>query len=90
VAHPGRYDFDDLTLDSFLSEFKRYGGSAIEVVTGSHTPDEYPHYAAVAKKYDLLASRGSDFHAPDESPVDLGMLPPLAATLTPVWHDWGL
>jgi hypothetical protein len=34
----------------------------------------------------LLASRGSDFHSPDESHVDLGTLPPLPGKLTPVWE----
>jgi predicted metal-dependent phosphoesterase TrpH len=88
VAHPGRYDFDDLALDVLLREFKRLGGTGIEVVTGSHTPDEYVQFAGVAKKYDLLASRGSDFHAPGESPIALGELPSLPPSLTPVWHDW--
>ncbi|TFV89359.1 PHP domain-containing protein [Oxalobacteraceae bacterium OM1] len=90
VAHPGRYDLSDLALDSFLKEFKRFGGVGVEVVTGSHTPDEYGRFADVARQYGLLASRGSDFHAPGESHTDLGGLPPLPATLVPVWHDWRL
>lgn len=88
VAHPGRYDFSDLELDVFLSEFKRLGGVGMEVVTGSHTVEEYGRFATVAKHYGLLASRGSDFHAPDESNTELGMLPPLPATVVPVWHNW--
>ncbi|RJG06462.1 PHP domain-containing protein [Noviherbaspirillum cavernae] len=90
VAHPGRYQFSDLELDIFLNEFKRLGGTAVEVVTGSHTIEEYEQFAKIAKTYGLLASRGSDFHAPGESHVDLGKLPPLPATLTPIWHDWRL
>jgi predicted metal-dependent phosphoesterase TrpH len=88
VAHPARYKFNDVALDAFLNEFKQLGGAGVEVVTGSHTVDEYDQYAKVAKNYGLLASRGSDFHAPGESPVDLGGLPPLPAGLTPVWHNW--
>lgn len=88
VAHPGRYDLDEMVQDAFLSEFKRLGGAGIEVVTGSHTIDEFATYAEVARKYGFLASRGSDFHAPGESHTDLGALPPLPASLTPVWHDW--
>ncbi len=88
VAHPGRYDLSDLEMDVFLSEFKRYGGTGVEVVTGSHTEEEYARFAVVAKNYGLLASRGSDFHAPDESHTQLGALPPLPATVVPVWHDW--
>jgi len=88
VAHPGRYNFSDLALDALLAEFKQFGGTGIEVVTGSHTVEEYDQFARVARQYGLLASRGSDFHAPGESPIDLGTLPQLPATLTPVWHDW--
>lgn len=88
VAHPGRYGFSDLELDAFFAEFKRFGGTAVEVVTGSHTVEEYGQFAIVAKNYGLLASRGSDFHAPGESQTELGSLPPLPASLTPVWHDW--
>jgi hypothetical protein len=90
LAHPGRYKFDEIALDAFLNEFKQLGGTAVEVVTGSHTVDEYDQYAKVAKSYGLLASRGSDFHGPGESHIDLGALPPLPSGLLPVWHDWRL
>jgi 3',5'-nucleoside bisphosphate phosphatase len=88
IAHPGRYDFSELEQQVFFEEFKRLGGTGVEVVTGSHTVEEYARFARVAQQYGLLASRGSDFHAPDESQSELGMLPPLPAHLTPVWHDW--
>jgi len=88
VAHPGRYKLSDLAFDAFFNEFKQLGGSAIEVITGSHTPDQYGYYAKVATDYGFLASRGSDFHSPSESRVDLGALPPLPDSLTPVWHNW--
>ncbi len=90
VAHPGRYDFSDTALDALFAEFRQLGGTGVEVVTGSHTVEEYAQFAAVARRLGLLASRGSDFHAPGESHADLGTLPPLPASLTPVWHDWQL
>jgi predicted metal-dependent phosphoesterase TrpH len=88
VAHPGRYNFSDMALGALLSEFKQYGGAGIEVVTGSHTVDQYDQYARIANQYGLLASRGSDFHAPEESKVDLGTLPPLPPSVKPVWQSW--
>lgn len=88
VAHPGRYKYGVVAFGAFLDEFKQLGGSAIEVVTGSHTVDQYPVYAKVAQDYGFMASRGSDFHGPHESRIDLGRLPPLPAGVTPVWHDW--
>jgi predicted metal-dependent phosphoesterase TrpH len=88
VAHPGRYDLTPLAFDAFFNEFKNLGGSAIEVVTGSHTLDQYDEYAKIANQYGFMASRGSDFHASDENLPDLGQLPALAKELTPVWHSW--
>jgi hypothetical protein len=90
IAHPGRYKFSGLQFDALFREFRELGGTAIEVVTGSHTVDQYDTYAKIANKYDFLASRGSDFHGPGESRVDLGALPALPPSVTPVWHDWNL
>ena len=90
IAHPGRYKFTDVAFDALFTEFKDLGGVAIEVTTGSHTPDQYEQYAKVANRYGFLASRGSDFHGPGESRVDLGALPPLPSNVKPVWHDWAI
>jgi len=85
IAHPGRYDFTPTEEYALITEFIAHGGRGIEVVTGSHTPAEFQQYADTAIEFGLLASRGSDFHSPDESRIDLGTLPPLASRLTPVW-----
>jgi predicted metal-dependent phosphoesterase TrpH len=88
VAHPGRYRVNRADLRRFLAEFRAAGGEGIEVITGSHTPEQYGEYAHVAREFGFLASRGSDFHGPTESHIDLGRLPPLPSDLKPVWHDW--
>ena len=88
IAHPGRYRFSELVFGAFFEEFKCLGGTMIEVVTGSHSPDQYQQYAKVAQDYGFHASIGSDFHAPGESRVDIGGLPRLPAGLTPVWEEW--
>ena len=88
LAHPGRYKLTRGEMRSFLGEFRDGGGAGIEVVTSSHTAEQFLEYAILAKEFGLLASRGSDFHGPGESRVDLGRLPNLAAELKPVWHDW--
>ncbi len=86
IAHPARYKFSATEEFALFSEFKNHGGEAIEVVTGSHTTAEYASYADMATEFGLAASRGSDFHSPDESHTDLGTLPPLPEHLTPVWE----
>ena len=88
LAHPGRYLMGDGKMRELLTQFKNYGGIGIEVVTGSHSVEQYALYAKLASKFDLLSSRGSDFHAPDESFRDLGHLPQLPDQCVPVWRDW--
>ena len=86
IAHPGRYKFTPNEEFALFSEFKAHGGRGVEVVTGSHYSADYVKYAAMALEFDLLASRGSDFHAPGESHSDLGKLPSLPGQLSPVWE----
>lgn len=86
IAHPARYRFSANEEFALFTEFKSHGGQGVEVVTGSHAPSEYLTYAEMAREFGLAASRGSDFHSPDESRTDLGTLPPLPSGLTPVWE----
>lgn len=86
IAHPGRYRLTATQEYALFTEFIGHGGRAVEVVTGSHSQADYAKYAAMAQEFGLAASRGSDFHSPDESHTDLGRLPPLPSPLTPVWE----
>ena len=86
IAHPGRYKLSVNAEYALFTEFKTHGGRGVEVITGSHTSADFIKYADAAIEFDLLASRGSDFHSPEESRVDLGTLPALPARLTPVWE----
>lgn len=86
VAHPGRYKMSGGDMRRFLDQFKEMGGQGLEVTCGSHSPDNVMHFARLARHYAFHASRGSDFHGPAESYVDLGKLPPLPEDLKPVWR----
>lgn len=85
IAHPARYKFTPTEEYALFSEFKAHGGRGVEVMTGSHSEAERLKYAEMTVEFDMLASRGSDFHSPTESRTDLGTLPDLPGTLTPVW-----
>jgi 3',5'-nucleoside bisphosphate phosphatase len=85
IAHPARYKFTANEEYALFTEFRNHGGRGVEVVTGSHTAAEYVTYGETAREFGLAASRGSDFHSPDESHTDLGTLPYLSGELTPVW-----
>ena len=51
------------------------GRQALEVVTGSHTPEQYAEFARYADQFDLAASCGSDFHGPGDSYRDTAFAP---------------
>jgi len=86
IAHPARYGFTANEEFALFSEFINHGGRGVEVITGSHSSADALQYADTALEFNLAASRGSDFHSPDESHTDLGTLPFLPGTLKPVWE----
>lgn len=88
LAHPGRYDLGRTHMARLLAEFRELGGRAVEVVTGSHTPEQYQYFARLAWQFGLQASLGSDYHGPGHNYIEMGRLPDLPALCTPVWHDW--
>jgi predicted metal-dependent phosphoesterase TrpH len=88
LAHPGRYGLQPMMREEMLKQFGSFGGRAIEVVTGSHRPEEYALWQREALAHGFLASRGADYHGPGESPYEPGRLPMLHASLTPVWSEW--
>lgn len=88
LAHPGRYRVDVREQCSLFAAFKDAGGAAIEVVTGSHTSEQFQFYAGCARRFGLLASAGSDFHGEDGGRRDLGGLPDLPAGCRPVWSQF--
>ena len=86
IAHPARYGFTANEEFALFTEFINHGGRAVEVITGSHSSADALQYADTALEFNLAASRGSDFHSPEESHTDLGTLPWLPGQLTPVWE----
>jgi predicted metal-dependent phosphoesterase TrpH len=85
IAHPGRYNVTPNEEYALFTEFKALGGQGVEVVTGAHNAADVVKYTGYCAEFGLLASRGSDFHSPDESHTDLGRLPDLPGSVTPVW-----
>lgn len=88
LAHPGRYEIRRTNMLLLLEEFRALGGSAIEVVTGSHTGAQYVEFAKYAQMFGLKASQGSDYHGKGISFMEMGRLPALPSGCVPVWQDW--
>ncbi|WP_434149234.1 PHP domain-containing protein [Methylocaldum gracile subsp. desertum] len=88
LAHPQRYKLTASWMRRLIGEFKECGGEALEVVSGTASPSETQSSAEYARRFELCASSGSDFHSPETAWVKLGRLPPLPSDLTPVWTHW--
>lgn len=88
LAHPGRYKMDNARREIMLENFRDLGGVGVEVVTGSHTREQFALWGRYARRFGFLASAGSDYHGPGESYRDLGALPDLPQGCTPVWSQF--
>lgn len=89
LAHPLRYPLSSRRLEGLVAAFAAANGQAIEVVAGRQTPDRTARAAALALKYALQASRGSDFHDPEQAWLVPGQIAPLPGGLSPVWGRLG-
>ncbi|MBV2090917.1 MAG: PHP domain-containing protein [Candidatus Thiodiazotropha sp. (ex Ctena orbiculata)] len=90
IAHPARYRMTRSKLRQLLKQFVALQGDGLEVVSGSHSRDDYVSMAKHAKDFDLMASAGSDFHCPENPWIELGRLPSLPEGCKPVWQNWNL
>lgn len=86
LAHPHHYKMTNRKLGKLLEEFKACGGSGLEVCVPGMTPEKIKYFASLCEKYQLMASRGSDFHTPTNPWVELGRVAELPTDVTPVWQ----
>lgn len=86
LAHPHHYKMTNGKLGRFLEEFKACGGAAMEVCVSGMKPEQTEYFASLCARHELMASRGSDFHTPDNPWIELGRIAPLPNTVSPVWQ----
>jgi predicted metal-dependent phosphoesterase TrpH len=84
LAHPWQYDFTRSKRRKLIIEYQNAGGQALEVVNGMQPPEQVGGLAILAREFGLMASVGSDFHAPGDW-SELGMHRPLPDDLSPLW-----
>ncbi|MDH5570851.1 MAG: hypothetical protein OEY89_03735, partial [Gammaproteobacteria bacterium] len=87
IAHPARYRLSGSRFRQFIGEFCELGGQGFEVVSGSHSRDDMHNMSQLASRFELHASAGSDYHGPENPYMDLGRLPPLPDSCTPIWES---
>lgn len=84
LAHPWQYDFTRSKRRKLVTAFAAAGGHALEVVNGMQPAEQVGGLAILAREFGLLASVGSDFHAPGDW-SELGLYRPLPDDLSPIW-----
>ncbi|RJG13844.1 PHP domain-containing protein [Pseudomonas cavernicola] len=84
LAHAWQYDFTRSKRRKLIAAFIQAGGHALEVVNGMQPAEQVGSLAILAREFGLLASVGSDFHAPGDW-SELGMYRPLPDDLPPLW-----
>lgn len=87
IAHPLKLALTRLKLFALINAFQAAGGIGIEVVSGEMLGQEIRQVADICKRFNLLASSGSDFHS-DASRVGLGMQRELPDDCIPIWQEW--
>lgn len=89
LAHPARYEMGNETLRVLLTEFKRQGGDAIEVVSGCHSIADNARFGRLAKEFGYECSCGTDYHATSEGAREPGLNMDLPQPeCIPVWRRW--
>jgi len=85
-AHPLRYGLSRGALRAAIQAFVDAGGEAIEVANGGGGRDDHVAAAALARRFGLAASKGSDFHDPDFPWVEIGRLARIPPDIPVVWE----
>jgi 3',5'-nucleoside bisphosphate phosphatase len=88
LAHPARYALSAGARRQMLADFVAAGGAALEVVSGGNGAQHVEAMAALAVKYGLMGSVGSDFHDPRLTWNPLGRSLKLPDCVTPVWRSY--
>lgn len=87
LAHPWQYDFTRSKRRRLVIEFAQAGGHALEVVNGMQPLEQVGGLSILAREFGLMASIGSDFHAPGDW-SELGLYRTLPEDLQPLWRHF--
>lgn len=72
IAHPVLYHLSDEELDTLVALLKDAGLMGIEAIYSMNTEADEIRLKALAKKYDLFITGGSDFHGTAKPDLELG------------------
>jgi 3',5'-nucleoside bisphosphate phosphatase len=74
LAHPVQLCCEnDAQLETVVKNLIDLGLAGVEVMHSDHTPAQVERYEALARKYKLLMTGGSDYHGRKKDGLQLGM-----------------
>lgn len=73
LAHPYQTGFEGEELERLLARLRDAGLWGLEAVYSSHSAEQIYSYLALAEKFGLYPTAGSDFHGGNSPGIDLGM-----------------
>lgn len=89
LAHPKRYPLTVTKLKRLLGDFKKWGGTGLEVVSGNERPDSVRLLERLSREFDLKASVGSDYHGPFGPWMQVGKFTQIhESEVDLVWQTW--
>jgi len=89
LAHPKRYPLTVTKLKRLLSDFKKWGGTGIEVASGNERPDSVRLLERLSTEFGLKASVGSDYHGPFGPWMQVGKFTQIQESKVDlVWQTW--
>ena len=68
LAHPQTLNLNNIHLENTIVELKSYGLAGLECYHSNQTKEQMAYFKSLAKKYDLLITKGSDYHGPVVKP----------------------
>ena len=90
LAHPHRYQLSAGALRELCGQFRDAGGAGIEVSLPGMGPGDASRAAALARRFGLAGSCGSDFHVPGVPWRPLGRFAKLPEGIVPISERLGL
>ena len=72
LAHPTFLYLKNSKEEKFFERLAQAGLGGVETYYSSHTEEDTRHYEALAKRYSLATTGGSDFHGKNKPDIQLG------------------
>ena len=72
IAHPGQYRLSDEGMTELMERGSKAGVVGLECYYSGYAPEQVAEYLAIAKKYGLTPTGGSDWHGKNKTDIRLG------------------